>query len=45
MRVRGWNSLPTPNIVKMLKGIYLFLANLYAKLTILAILTPLSPHF
>ena len=44
--VGTWETLPTPNFVKiLLKGIYPFGENIYKKLPILAILVAVSPHF
>jgi len=45
MKVRTWDSLPEPNFVKSIKGVYSFLANVYQKITISAILGVVSPHF
>ena len=57
MRVRSWGFLPqakfckndlrgyVPLGKKLVKGVHPFLAKSYQKLAILAILTPVSPHF
>ena len=43
--VRTWDSLPTPNFIKSLKGIGPLWANFHQKFEIFASLSYLSPHY
>jgi len=45
LRVQTWKTVPMPDLVKSVKGIYPFWANAYQKVPILAILRAVSPHF